>query len=244
MNNPSACSAILIFFTLLITSLTNSLALAKNADDPNNRAIEEMIFVAHHTPTPASLVGSSTSVLDAEDFSNRITFDPAALFRSLPSLNVSQTGPFGGLTEVRLRGSESNHTLVLIDGVEANDPANGAAFNLATLSGASIKRIEVLRGPQSARYGSEAIGGVIAITTRDSGTDLSTEPSVDLGLESGSHGFHQGQLNASFQQPLKSTQWRNQISVTRALTNGSNASFLGSESVGYQKRSWSADSAL
>lgn len=244
MNNPSACSAILVFFTLLITLLTNSMALAENTDDPNNPAIEEMIVVAHHTPTPASLVGSSTSVLDAEDFSNRITFDPAALFRSLPSLNVSQTGPFGGLTEVRLRGSESNHTLVLIDGVEANDPANGAAFNLATLSGTSIKRIEMLRGPQSARYGSEAIGGVIAITTRDGGTDLNAEPSVDLGLESGSHGFHQGQLNASFQQPLKSTQWRNQISATRALTNGSNASFLGSESDGYQNRSWSADSTL
>lgn len=166
MNNPSACSAILVFFTLLITLLTNPMALAENTDDPNNPAIEELIVVAHHTPTPASLVGSSISVLDAEDFSNRITFDPAALFRSLPSLNVSQTGPFGGLTEVRLRGSESNHTLVLIDGVEANDPANGAAFNLATLSGTSIKRIEVLRGPQSARYGSEAIGGVIAITTQ------------------------------------------------------------------------------
>ena len=77
---------------------------------------------------------------------------------------------------------------MLIDGVEANDPANGATFNLATLSGTSIKRIEVLRGP-SARYGSEAIGGVIAITTRDGSTDLNAEPSVGLGLESGSHGF-------------------------------------------------------
>ena len=143
-----------------------------------------------------------------------------------------------------MRGSESNHTLVFIDGVEANDPANGAAFNLATLSSTSIQRIEVLRGPQSARYGSEAIGGVIAVTTRNNGTDLNAEPSVDLGLESGSHGFHQGQLNASFQQPLKSAQWRNQISATRALTKGSNASFLGSESDGYRNRSWSADSTL
>ena len=107
MNNLSACtcSAILVFFIFLITLLTHPIALAENTDDPNNREIEEMIVVAHHTPTPASLVGSSTSVLDAEDFSNRITFDPAALFRSLPSLNVSQTGPFGGLTEVRLRGN-------------------------------------------------------------------------------------------------------------------------------------------
>ena len=115
MNNLSACtcSAILVFFILSyhFTHKPDS-ALAENTDDPNNREIEEMIVVAHHTPTPANLVGSSISVLDAKDFSNRITFDPAALFRSLPSLNVSQTGPFGGLTEVRVRGSESNHTLV------------------------------------------------------------------------------------------------------------------------------------
>ena len=246
MNNPSSstCSAILFFFSPLITLFTNSSAVAENDDNPNARAVEEMIVVAHHTPTTANLIGSSISALDTEDFSDRITFDPAALFRSLPSLNVSQTGPFGGLTEVRVRGSESNHTLVLIDGVEANDPANGAAFNLATLSGTSIKRIEVLRGPQSARYGSEAIGGVIAITTRDGSTDLNAEPSVGLGLESGSHGFHQGRLSAGFQQLLKSAKWRNHISATHALTNGSNASFLGSESDGCQNRSWNADSTL
>ena len=93
------------FLLLLFTLLTHPIALAENTDDPNNREIEEMIVVAHHTPTPANLVGSSISALDTEDFSNRITFDPAALFRSLPSLNVSQTGPFGGLTEMRMRGS-------------------------------------------------------------------------------------------------------------------------------------------
>ena len=142
--------------TLPIALLASSAAMAANNDDLDDAAIEEIIVVAHHTPTPARLVGSSVSVLEVDDFSQRITFDPAELPRMLPSLNVSQTGPLGGLTEVRLRGSESNHTLVLIDGVEANDPANGAAFNLATLAATSIKRIEVLRGPQSARYGSEA----------------------------------------------------------------------------------------
>jgi vitamin B12 transporter len=232
------------FFALLIILLASAKAMAANSDDLNDAAIEEMIVVAHHIPTPAHLVGSSVSVFDTDDFSKRITFNPADLLRMLPSLNVSQTGPLGGLTEVRLRGSESNHTLVLIDGVEANDPANGAAFNLATLAATSIKRIEVLRGPQSARYGSEAIGGVIAITTDVGTTNAGTQPAVNVGLETGSHGFHQGQISASVQRPLGNTQWRNQVSATRALTNGNNASFFGSESDGYRNRSWSANSAL
>ena len=230
--------------TLPIALLASSAAMAANNDDLDDAAIEEIIVVAHHTPTPARLVGSSVSVLEADDFSQRITFDPAELLRMLPSLNVSQTGPLGGLTEVRLRGSESNHTLVLIDGVEANDPANGAAFNLATLAATSIKRIEALRGPQSARYGSQAIGGVIAITTDVGASNAGTQPAVNVGLETGSHGFHQGQFSTSVQRPLGNAQWRNQVSATRALTNGSNASFFGAESDGYRNRSWSANSAL
>lgn len=208
-------------------------------------AIEEMVVVANHLPTPSYLVGSAFSVLDTEAFAERIHFDPSALFRNLPSLNVSQTGGFGGLTEIRLRGSESNHTLVLIDGIEANDPANGAAFNLAQLAGTSIERIELLRGPQSARYGAEAIGGVIAIYTRPRiAAAQAIEQSLDLGVETGSHGFHLGQLRAQMQQPVGAAQWDNRFSATRALTNGSNTSPFGSESDGYRNRSWSADSSL
>ena len=78
-------------FTLLIALFASSTAKAAGNDDLNNSAIEEMIVVAHHTPTPAHLVGSSVSVLETEDFSQRITFDPAALLRILPSLSISQT---------------------------------------------------------------------------------------------------------------------------------------------------------
>ena len=207
--------------------------------------IEEMVVVAHHTPIPGHLVGSSISLLNTQAFADRITFDPSALFRSLPSLNLSQTGTFGSLTSIRLRGSESNHTLVLIDGVEANDPANGAAFDVSQLAGTSIDRIEVLRGPQSARYGAEAIGGVIAIYTQPSNaSDLLEDPTLTVGLETGSHGFHQGNLSAEMIEQVGTAVSRSQLSMTRAITNGSNASFYGSESDGYRNRTWSADSSL
>ena len=171
------------FSSLTLLALTFASAVTFAEQNPAADAdIEEMVVIAHHTPVPSHLVGSSVSLLDTQDFADRITFDPSALLRSLPSLNLSQTGTFGGLTSVRLRGSESNHTLVLIDGIEANDPANGAAFDFSQLAGTSINRIEVLRGPQSARYGAEAIGGVIAIYTRPpSVSDLSENSALSIG---------------------------------------------------------------
>ena len=78
-------------------------------------------------------------------------------------------GGAGSLTQIRLRGAEANHVLVLIDGIEVNDPANASEFNFTHLPVADIERIEVLRGPQSALWGSDAIGGVVnIITTRAS----------------------------------------------------------------------------
>ena len=223
-----------------LTVLGLALASAATFAEPtavSDAEIEEMVVVAHHTPIPSHLVGSSVSVLDTQDFADRISFDPSALFRNLPSINLSQTGTFGSLTSVRLRGSESNHTLVLINGIEANDPANGAAFDLSQLAGTSIDRIEVLRGPQSARYGAEAIGGVIAIYTRPTGSsDLSEDRALTLGLETGSHGFHQGNLNADVTERVGAAVSRSQFSMTRAITNGSDASFYGSESDGYRNR--------
>ena len=88
----------------------------------------------------------------------------ADALRSLPGVSVSRGGSFGAQTQVRIRGAEANHTLVLIDGVVANDTNNGA-FDFSDLSAENIERIEVIRGPQSGLYGSNALGGVINIVT-------------------------------------------------------------------------------
>ena len=229
---------------LAISQATSTVNSENSENSVFNGSIDEVVVVANYLPTPQQLVGSSISVIDTDAFSARTLFDPAALFRTLPSLNVSQTGLFGGLTEIRLRGSESNHTLVLIDGVEANDIANGSNFNLSQLAATEIKRIEVLRGPQSARYGSETIGGVIAIYTQAE-DQQADDDRITLGLETGNRDFYQGSLKARVQRAIQpNLQWNNQFGVARAITDGSNASFFGSEKDGYRNRSWHVNSAL
>ena len=84
--------------------------------------------------------------------------------RLVPSASVSLSGPAGSLTQVRIRGAEANHTLLFVDGIRANDPAAGNAPRFELLNADLASRVEVVRGPQSALWGSEAIGGVVAVS--------------------------------------------------------------------------------
>src|SRR5690606_21344045 len=91
-------------------------------------AWEEVVVVAHHLPRPARVVGSAVTVLDAADIDVRRVDLGAELLREVPGLAVSRSGQVGNVTQVRIRGAEGNHTLVLIDGIEANDPGFGSEF--------------------------------------------------------------------------------------------------------------------
>lgn len=114
--------------------------------------------------TPANQLGASITVLDSEALQQRQTRTVSDILRDVPGVAVSRTGAVGGQTQVRIRGGEGNHTLVLIDGIEASDPFQGE-FDFAQLIADDVARIEVLRGQQSALYGSDAIGGVIHYIT-------------------------------------------------------------------------------
>ncbi len=92
------------------------------------------------------------------------------LLRLVPSVAVATSGPAGSLTQVRIRGAEANHTLLFVEGIRANDPAAGNEPRFELLNADLASRIEVVRGPQSALWGSEAIGGVVAITGAAPGT--------------------------------------------------------------------------
>jgi vitamin B12 transporter len=124
----------------------------------------EVVVTATRLETPAREIGSSVSIVSAFDISRfKRTFVLETL-RDAPAVSPSQNGGVGGASSVFVRGANSEHTLVLLDGVELNDPINPSrSADLAHLLLASIERIEILRGPQSPLYGSDALGGVINI---------------------------------------------------------------------------------
>ena len=133
---------------------------------PDAATVEPLTVTATRSGAalPASLTGASVTVIDAAALQARQTRLVSDVLRDVPGVAVSRTGPVGGFTQVRIRGGESNHTLVLIDGIEASDPFLGE-FDFATLIADDVARVEVLRGQQSAIYGSDAIGGVIHYIT-------------------------------------------------------------------------------
>ena len=134
---------------------------------------------------------SPASVITRDDLAAR---DPGALtdaLRAVPGLAVSRNGSALGLTQLRLRGAEANQIVVLIDGVEVANPADGA-FDFGGLRAADVLRVEVLRGEQSALYGSDAVGGVLNIVTRAALAD----PGWQASVEAGSRGTVEGQVSA------------------------------------------------
>ena len=129
--------------------------------------LEEINVVATSTPTPNDQTGSSVTVVTAEQIQQMQRRSAPEILQTVPGLNVVQTGAAGGYTSVFMRGTNANHVKVLIDGIEVNDPASASGtFDFGQLLAGDIERIEVLRGPQSGLYGSDAIGGVISITTK------------------------------------------------------------------------------
>ena len=221
--------------TLFATQSFGALADADNEVPSNNDAkIEEVLVLANHLPTNANNIGSSISSIDTADFARQAHFDVSQLLRTIPNMSVNRAGPLGALTQVRIRGAEANHTLVLIDGVEVNDVGNGSEFNFAHLAGADISRIEVLRGPQSARFGADTIGGVIGIFTNQA-----AEPGVKthVNLESGSFKTHYGSAGLSVAQPQGDNLWTGQLNVSRMISDGYSASPLGNENDGFEDSS-------
>ena len=129
------------------------------------------------------LLGSSATILNPIDLENRQTRVVSDILRDVPGVAVNRLGPVGQFTQVRLRGAEGNHTLAMIDGMKVSDPFAGE-FDFGTLIADEVARVEVLRGEQSALYGSDAIGGVIHYITL-TGAEA---PGIRARVEGGSFG--------------------------------------------------------
>src|SRR5919112_3470123 len=123
----------------------------------------QIVVTAERSPEEAANVAASVSTIDKPRIERLCDPMAPALLRFTPSVAVATSGPAGSLTEIRIRGAENNHTLLFIDGIRANDPAAGNQPRYELLNADLASRIEVVRGPQSALWGSEAVGGVIAL---------------------------------------------------------------------------------
>ena len=152
------------------------------AQEPAEPEIGEVVVTATRTPELAGAGTKSVTVITAEEIAIKQVQSVGEALRSVPGATIVQTGTLGGQTSTFLRGSNSNQTLFLIDGIPVNTPTDGA-FDLADLSIENVERIEVVRGPQSTLYGSSAMGGVINVITRKG----AGPPTHTLSLAAGMH---------------------------------------------------------
>jgi len=185
-----------------------------------------MTVSASRTPVTVNESGSSITIIDQQEIQNRQVPFVADLLRDAPGTAISQNGGPGTLTQLRLRGAEANHTLVLIDGIEANDVAFGNEFNFANLITCGLERIEVLRGPQSSLWGSDALAGVVNVQTKQGSGPIQLESTFSTGrfdTRQNCTGISGGNDLQSFS--LYAAYFEN---------NGSNISELGDEDDGYR----------
>ena len=168
----------LITTALLLSASAFVQAETKTELEPIN------VYSAYATPVKQDQTASSVTVLTEKDFAERNATYVSDVLKTVPGVAMGATGGRGAVTSLFLRGAESNHTVVVIDGVKMN-PVNGG-FDFGGLTLSNIERIEVLRGEQSALWGSDAIGGVVYITTK-SGLYKDKPFNIDFDLGLGSH---------------------------------------------------------
>lgn len=156
-------------------------ALAMAQEQPPDTPVTPLVVTATRIPTALDQVASSITLITADDIAAFQRRELPDLLNDAPGLNVVQTGGPGGQTSVFIRGANANHTKVIIDGIDANDPSEGA-FDFGHTLTSDLARVEILRGPQSSLYGSDALGGVVNLVTRQG----EGAPHGEATLEAGS----------------------------------------------------------
>lgn len=144
-------------------------------------SMDTVVVTASRVPVPADIAGSSVTVIDRQQIEAQQSVFAVDLLQDVPGVAVSRSGSIGSQTQVRIRGSEANQVLVLVDGIRANDPAGNDEFGFQDLTTWDVDRIEVVRGPQSALWGSDALAGVINVITRRPGEEFSTGGFAEYG---------------------------------------------------------------
>lgn len=172
----------ILFGSIMLAGAGTSLSFPTNANGEDIN-LPETVVTATRTETARNELATATTVFTREDIEKRQVRTLPELLKTAPGIDMTEQGGYGKNTSIFMRGTNSDHILVLIDGIKAGSVTTGtAAFQFIPID--QIERVEIIRGPQSSLYGSEAIGGVIQIFTRKGAqTD---KPSVTLETGAGS----------------------------------------------------------
>jgi len=183
---------------------------------------------ASRTPIEVQHSSTTISIITAEQIAESKAVYVSELLQSVAGLNVSRTGGSGNITQLRMRGGEANHILVLIDGIEANRLSSGSEFRFDKISTEQIERIEVLRGAQSSLWGSDALSGVINIITKRAKKGREVVLSSSLGQRD----YWRKGLSLGY----GGDQFDIQLGADLVRTDGVNSIRLGNEKDGFNQK--------
>ena len=185
-------------------------------------------ITASRTPIEVQHSSTTISIITAEQIAESKAVYVSELLQSVAGLNVSRTGGSGNITQLRMRGGEANHVLVLIDGIEANRLSSGSEFRFDKISTEQIERIEVLRGAQSSLWGSDALSGVINIITKRA----KKGQEVTLSSSLGQRDYWRKGLSLGY----GGDQFDIQLGADLVRTDGVNSIRLGNEKDGFNQK--------
>ena len=196
------------------------------------RGVEQIVVSATRTPQLLTKVGASVTVISEDVLRDRQVIAVSDVIAQTPGVTFSRNGGIGGTTSLRIRGAETDQTVVVIDGVKLNDPAAaGGGYNFANLLAGDIQRIEILRGSQSTLWGSQAIGGVVNIITADPQNPFEASATAEGGS------FGTGYATAGVGGKSDRASWR--IAGDYLTTEGVSAFVRGTERDGYKNGGFS-----
>src|SRR5690349_13282416 len=174
-------------FTLLVV-YTAVVPRIAEAQAPDTTTLEPVVVSASKIPRRSDALSQPVTVLSGDDLRARGLVRVTDALREVPGAQLVQSGSFGSLTSLFLRGGESRYTKVLIDGVPVNSA--GGSFDFSHLTTDNIDRIEIVRGPASVLYGADAVSGVVQIFTRRG----AARPTASLSARGGTYGTLDGDV--------------------------------------------------